>query len=79
MTASGIGIIRISGEEAFVIVDRIYKGKKKEKKLSNEKSHTIHYGYIMDGEETIDEVLVLLMRGPHSYTGEDTVEIECQG
>lgn len=79
MTASGIGIIRISGEEAFVIVDRIYKGKKKEKKLSNEKSHTIHYGYIMDGEETIDEVLVLLMRGPHSYTGEDTVEIDCHG
>ena len=53
--------------------------KKKEKKLSNEKSHTIHYGYIMDGEETIDEVLVLLMRGPHSYTGEDTVEIDCHG
>lgn len=79
MTASGIGIIRISGEEAFVIVDRIYNGKKKEKKLSNEKSHTIHYGYIMDGEETIDEVLVLLMRGPHSYTGEDTVEIDCHG
>ena len=79
MTASGIGIIRISGEEAFVIIDRIYKGKKKEKKLSNEKSHTIHYGYIMDGEETIDEVLVLLMRGPHSYTGEDTVEIDCHG
>ena len=79
MTASGIGIIRISGEEAFVIVDRIYKGKKKEKKLSNEKSQTIHYGYIMDGEETIDEVLVLLMRGPHSYTGEDTVEIDCHG
>ena len=79
MIASGIGIIRISGEEAFVIVDRIYKGKKKEKKLSNEKSHTIHYGYIMDGEETIDEVLVLLMRGPHSYTGEDTVEIDCHG
>ena len=49
------------------------------KMLSNEKSHTIHYGYIMDGEETIDEVLVLLMRGPHSYTGEDTVEIDCHG
>ena len=44
-----------------------------------QKSHTIHYGYIVDGEETIDEVLVMLMRGPHSYTGEDTVEINCHG
>lgn len=78
MTTSGIGIVRMSGEEAFSIIDRIYRGKK-EKKLSNEKSHTIHYGYIVDGEAEIDEVLVLLMRGPHSYTGEDTVEIDCHG
>ena len=78
MTNSGIGIVRISGEEAFEIIDKIYKGKK-EKVLSKQKSHTIHYGYIVDGEETIDEVLVLLMRGPHSYTGEDTVEIDCHG
>ena len=78
MTNSGIGIVRISGEDAFGIIDKIYKGKK-EKILSKEKSHTIHYGYIVDGEETIDEVLVLLMRGPHSYTGEDTVEIDCHG
>ena len=78
MTTSGIGIVRVSGEEAFSIIDRIYKGKK-EKCLSNEKSHTVHYGYIVDGEETIDEVLVILMRGPHSYTGEDTVEIDCHG
>ena len=78
MTTSGIGIVRMSGEEAFSIIDRIYRGKK-EKKLSSEKSHTIHYGYIVDGEAEIDEVLVLLMRGPHSYTGEDTVEIDCHG
>lgn len=78
MTNSGIGIVRISGEGAFEIIDKIYKGKKK-KVLSNQKSHTIHYGYIVDGEETIDEVLVLLMKGPHSYTGEDTVEIDCHG
>jgi len=78
MTNSGIGIVRISGEEAFDIIDKIYKGKK-EKVLSKQKSHTIHYGYILDGEETIDEVLVLLMKGPHSYTGEDTVEIDCHG
>ena len=78
MTTSGIGIVRMSGEEAFSIIDRIYRGKK-EKKLSSEKSHTIHYGYIVDEEAEIDEGLVLLMRGPHSYTGEDTVEIDCHG
>ena len=78
MTNSGIGIVRISGEEAFDIIKKIYKGKK-DKDLSKVKSHTIHYGYIMDGEETIDEVLVMIMRGPHSYTGEDTVEINCHG
>ena len=50
-----------------------------EKKLSKQPTHTIHYGYIVDGEDTIDEVLVMLMRGPHSYTGEDTVEINCHG
>ncbi len=75
---AGIGIVRMSGPEAFAIADRVYKGKK-EKRLSGQKSHTIHYGYIMDGEFMIDEVLVMLMRGPHSYTGEDTVEINCHG
>ena len=78
MTNSGIGIVRISGDEAFDIIKKIYKGKK-DKDLSKVQSHTIHYGYIMDGEETIDEVLVMIMRGPHSYTGEDTVEINCHG
>lgn len=56
MTNSGIGIVRISGEEAFAIIDRIYKGKEP---LSQAESHTIHYGFIKDGEETVDEVLVL--------------------
>lgn len=78
MSNSGIGIVRMSGEGSFEIADYIYKGKK-EKKLCDQKSHTIHYGYICDGEEMIDEVLVMLMRGPHSYTGEDTVEINCHG
>ena len=78
MTDAGISIVRVSGEDAIAVVDKIYKGKK-EKKISEQKTHTIHYGYIVDGEETIDEVLVMLMRGPHSYTGEDTVEINCHG
>ena len=78
VSSAGIGIVRMSGPEAFGIADRIYRGKK-EKRLSEQKSHTIHYGYIVDGEETVDEVLVMLMRGPHSYTGEDTVEVNCHG
>ena len=78
MTNSGIGIVRISGSEAFDIIKKIYVGKN-QKDLSKVKSHTIHYGYIVDGEETIDEVLVMIMKGPKSFTGEDTVEIDCHG
>jgi len=72
MSNSGIGIVRISGEESIDIVKKIYKGKQ----LND---HAIHYGYIVDGAETIDEVLVMVMKGPHSFTGEDTVEINCHG
>ena len=78
MSNSGIGIVRMTGEDSVEIADRIYRGKKN-KKLSEQMSHTIHYGYICDGDEVIDEVLVMLMRGPHTYTGEDTVEINCHG
>jgi tRNA modification GTPase len=79
MTSSGIGIIRISGDEAFTIAERIFRPHKAGKKLSDQQTYTIHYGTIIDGEETIDEVIVLLMKGPHSYTAEDTVEIDCHG
>lgn len=79
MSNSGIGIVRISGDEAFEIIDRIYQSKNGTKKLSEMKTHTIHYGYIMDGDELIDEVMVLLMRAPNSYTREDTIEIDCHG
>lgn len=79
MAPSGIGIVRISGPEAVAVADRLYRGKKKEKKLADMKSHTIHYGWIVEKEQVLDEVLVMLMRGSHSYTGEDTVEIDCHG
>lgn len=79
MSNSGIGIVRISGSEAFSIIDKIYKSKNGRKKLSETESHTIHYGYIYDGEKMIDEVMVLIMRAPRSYTMEDTVEIDCHG
>lgn len=78
MSEAGIGIVRMSGEDAFEIADRIYRGKNN-KRLSGQKSHTIHYGYIEEDGETIDEVLVMLMRGPRTFTGEDTVEINCHG
>ena len=79
MSPSGIGIIRISGEDAFVIIDRIYRSNNQNKKLSECPTHTIHYGYICDGDQVIDEVMVLLMRAPHSYTKEDSIEIDCHG
>ena len=76
MTNSGIGIVRISGSEALEIADRVYKGKET---IIEVPTHTIHYGHIMDGDETVDEVLVMVMRGPRTFTGEDTVEINCHG
>lgn len=79
MSPSGIGIIRISGEDTLDIIDRIYHSKDRKKKISKCKSHTIHYGYIYDGDEVVDEVMVLLMKAPNSYTREDTVEIDCHG
>ena len=76
MTNSGIGIVRISGSEALEIADRVYKGKET---ITGVPTHTIHYGHVMDGDETVDEVLVMVMRGPRTFTGEDTVEINCHG
>ena len=79
MSASGIGIIRISGENAMDVISRIYRSKGGKKQIKEQPTHTIHYGYIYDGEELIDEVLVMLMRAPRTFTGEDTVEIDCHG
>lgn len=79
MTNAGISIIRISGSKSLSIIDKIYCSKNKKKKLSNQPSHTIHYGYIVDGAVTIDEVMILIMKAPNSYTKEDVVEIDCHG
>lgn len=76
-TSIGIGaisIVRITGPEAIEIVDKVFSGTLKDKK-----THTIHYGHIIDNGNVIDEVLVMLMRGPKTYTTEDTVEINCHG
>lgn len=79
MSDSGIGIIRVSGNQAIEIVNNIFVSKKNEKKLNEYKTHTIHYGYIIDHDTVIDEVMVSLMKAPNSYTTEDTVEINCHG
>lgn len=79
MTNSGIGIVRISGEEALEVANRIFVPKKGTKKVSDMDTHTIHYGYIKDGDEIVDEVMLLIMKAPRSYTTEDTVEIDCHG
>ena len=76
-TSSGIGaisIVRITGPEAIDIVDKVFSGN-----LKNKETHTIHYGHIIDNGNVVDEVLVMLMRGPKTYTTEDTVEINCHG
>ena len=79
LSDSGIGIIRISGKEAIPVGDRIYRSKDGCHSLKDYGSHTIHYGFIVDGEEILDEVMVSVMRAPKTYTREDTVEINCHG
>jgi len=79
MTNSGIGIIRISGDEAISIANKIVVFKNSHKKLIDVDSHTIHYGFIYDGNDFIDEVMVSVMKAPRSYTTEDIVEINCHG
>lgn len=77
-TAQGVGaisIIRVSGTDAIKIVNKIFSNKK----FLGAPSHTIHYGYIMDGDERIDEVLVTIMRAPKTFTKEDIVEINAHG
>lgn len=81
-TAAGmaaIAIIRLSGSDAISIAEKIFSPKKKSMKLSTAKSHTLHFGTIEENGKLIDEVLVSLMKGPHSYTGEDSIEISCHG
>ena len=77
-TAVGVGaisIVRVSGKESISIVNNLFQGKD----LTKQESHTIHYGYIVDGDEVIDEVLVSIMKAPRTYTTEDIVEINCHG
>lgn len=79
LSNSGLSIVRISGDEALQIIDRIYRSKSGKKRLSEQESHTIHYGFICDDDIVIDEVMVVIMRAPRTFTKEDVVEINCHG
>lgn len=79
LSPSGIGIVRMSGEGVMDVLYKIYRSKTGRKDIRKAVSHTIHYGYIVDEETVMDEVLVMWMKGPRTYTGEDTVEIDCHG
>ena len=76
--AGAIAVIRVSGPDAINIVTPLFKAKSR-KELSSQPTHTIHLGNVVDGERTIDEVLVSVFRAPKSYTGEETVELSCHG
>jgi tRNA modification GTPase len=81
-TPSGMGaiaVIRLSGEKAIDIVDGFFRSTRKNKSLKNQKTHSIHLGFIVDKEHIIDEVLVSIFKNPNSYTGENVVEISCHG
>ena len=74
--SGGIAVVRVSGESAIAIVDQLFHGRKP---LSEAKAYTVHYGEIREANEILDQVLVSVFRAPHSFTGEDVVEIACHG
>ncbi|HEX9151773.1 MAG TPA: tRNA uridine-5-carboxymethylaminomethyl(34) synthesis GTPase MnmE [Flavobacterium sp.] len=76
--AGAIAVIRISGEDAILIGNSVFRSIKN-KNLLNQKTHTLHLGHIVDDSKTLDEVLVSIFKGPNSYTGENTIEISCHG
>jgi tRNA modification GTPase len=76
---SAIGVIRVSGKISFAVIDKVFTPRNKQLLISQVDSHTVHLGDFMNDNEVIDEVLVSVFKGPHSYTGEDSVEISCHG
>ena len=81
-TPSGVGaiaVIRLSGEDALTVVDAVFKSPNEKKKLANQKGYTVHFGQILKNGEVLDEVLATVFTAPHSFTGENSVEISCHG
>ncbi len=75
-TGGALAVIRISGDDAFAVCDRVFRGRSP---LAEAQGYTVHYGRIVDGDRTIDDVLATVFRAPHSYTGENSVELSCHG
>ena len=75
----GIAVIRVSGSEAITITDKVYRSPQSGKKLADQKANTLHFGVIQSADDLVDEVVVALFKAPHSFTGEDIVEISCHG
>ena len=73
-----IAVVRLSGPDAISIADAVFRSVRN-KKLQKQPSHTVHLGHLYDDQTMVDEVLVTVFKGPHSYTGEDVVEISCHG
>ena len=81
-TSPGVGaiaVIRLSGSNSVNIADKVFQSPRKDKILADQRANTIHFGQIIYHDSVIDEVVVALFRGPHSFTGEDIVEISCHG
>ena len=79
MTNAGVGIIRISGDQACEVADKVFHAENKEKQASNMNSYTAAFGKVYDGEKIIDEAILLVMKAPHTYTCEDVCELQCHG
>ncbi len=79
MSNAGVGIIRISGDRACEITDRVFRAENKKKKASNMKSYTAAFGKIYDEDDLLDESILLVMKAPHTYTCEDVCELQCHG
>ena len=79
MGSSGIGIIRISGDKAIEIADKVFEPVNNKKKISNMTSYTAAFGHIKYNDEVYDEAVALVMRAPYTYTTEDVVEFDCHG
>ena len=75
----GIAVIRLSGEDAFLIADKVYRSPAEKKRLIDQPANSLHFGTIVSEETLVDEVVVGLFKAPHSFTGEDIVEISCHG
>ena len=74
--AAGLAVVRLSGRDALAVADRVFRGRSS---LESVASHTLHHGWVMDGENRVDEIIAAVFRAPHSYTREDVVELSCHG